>query len=310
MYRVNPCAIVASAPDGSSHNIYFYGGQNLVPYGDQIQYNDMWVLSVPAFTWIEVDAKVGNPPGRAGHSCEVWGRQMIVIGGYVTQELSCDSPGIYVFDITSLEWKTEFTGIGKASKSETGGDLIYHVPQVIHEVIGGSGNGGATVTKPVVGLDSDSPLQTGGGVTYTYSQAGPGYTYIRTITNSDGSFTTTTHVGGTGNGNDVESEGQNIGLIIGTIIGGLAALVILVFLCLFILYKRKIRQMREKKLVQMEGRKLARQSRGRRESAMTASFGSEEVETRSAYDLLLDGTEPNFWGVILSPRRTLRVVNS
>ena len=30
--RVNPCAVVASAPDASSFQIYLYGGQNLVPY--------------------------------------------------------------------------------------------------------------------------------------------------------------------------------------------------------------------------------------------------------------------------------------
>lgn len=30
--RVNPCAVVASAPDASSFQIYLYGGQNLQPY--------------------------------------------------------------------------------------------------------------------------------------------------------------------------------------------------------------------------------------------------------------------------------------
>jgi hypothetical protein len=30
--RVNPCAVIASAPDASSFNIYVYGGQNLQPY--------------------------------------------------------------------------------------------------------------------------------------------------------------------------------------------------------------------------------------------------------------------------------------
>lgn len=30
--RVNPCAVIASAPDASSFNIYLYGGQNLTPY--------------------------------------------------------------------------------------------------------------------------------------------------------------------------------------------------------------------------------------------------------------------------------------
>jgi hypothetical protein len=69
--RVNPCAVAASAPDGSSTNIYLYGGQNLIPYDEQTQYDDMWILTVPSFTWIKVDAADGSPNARAGHSCEV-----------------------------------------------------------------------------------------------------------------------------------------------------------------------------------------------------------------------------------------------
>lgn len=30
--RVNPCAVIASAPDASSFQIYFFGGQNLQPF--------------------------------------------------------------------------------------------------------------------------------------------------------------------------------------------------------------------------------------------------------------------------------------
>ena len=33
--RVNPCAVVASAPDASSFQVYFFGGQNLQPYVGQ-----------------------------------------------------------------------------------------------------------------------------------------------------------------------------------------------------------------------------------------------------------------------------------
>ena len=29
--RVNACAVVAVAPDGSSFNVHMYGGQNLMP---------------------------------------------------------------------------------------------------------------------------------------------------------------------------------------------------------------------------------------------------------------------------------------
>lgn len=34
--RVNPCAVVFSAPDASSFNVYMYGGQNLLPAGEQV----------------------------------------------------------------------------------------------------------------------------------------------------------------------------------------------------------------------------------------------------------------------------------
>lgn len=42
--RVNPCAIVASAPDASSFNIYLWGGQNLQP---AVSSCPMWVRVLP-----------------------------------------------------------------------------------------------------------------------------------------------------------------------------------------------------------------------------------------------------------------------
>ena len=84
--RVNPCAVTAAAPDGSSTQIYMFGGQNLIPAGNQTQYDDMWILSIPSFNWIKVDqdeSKSSKPPARAGHSCHIWDAQMIVVGGYV-----------------------------------------------------------------------------------------------------------------------------------------------------------------------------------------------------------------------------------
>ena len=79
--RVNPCAVAASAADGSSTNIYMYGGQNLQPFDQQTQYGDMWILTVPSFTWIQVDDSTGAPANRAGHACEIWDAQMIIFGG-------------------------------------------------------------------------------------------------------------------------------------------------------------------------------------------------------------------------------------
>lgn len=71
--RVNPCAVIAAAPDGSSYNIYMFGGQNLTPYGNQSQFDDMWILTLPSFTWIEVDQSGQSvPAGRSGQTCNIW----------------------------------------------------------------------------------------------------------------------------------------------------------------------------------------------------------------------------------------------
>lgn len=71
--RVNPCASTASAPDGTSTNIYMFGGQNLIPYGNQTQYDDMWILTLPAFAWIQVDQSGQSVPlGRSGATCNIW----------------------------------------------------------------------------------------------------------------------------------------------------------------------------------------------------------------------------------------------
>src|SRR5262245_8941455 len=100
-----------------------FGGQSLQPAKQQTQYDDMWILSVPSFTWIEVDQSDQSVPyPRAGHACHVWDSQMIVVGGYVGQELSCDSPGIYVFNMSSLQWSDQFTALtGKNALSAWNG---------------------------------------------------------------------------------------------------------------------------------------------------------------------------------------------
>jgi len=118
--RVNPCAAVAAASDGSSYQVHMFGGQNLIPAGNQTQYDDLWILTVPSFTWIQVDQSSQSvPPGRAGHSCQMWDGQMVVVGGYVGDQLSCDSPGIYVFNASSLKWATGFTALSESSNSNS-----------------------------------------------------------------------------------------------------------------------------------------------------------------------------------------------
>jgi len=76
------CMVLASAPDNSSHNLYIYGGIN---EATRTYYDDVYVLSIPSFTWTMVYGE-GNGP-KYGHTCHLVGnRQMLTVGGIADQE--------------------------------------------------------------------------------------------------------------------------------------------------------------------------------------------------------------------------------
>ncbi|KAH7081531.1 hypothetical protein BKA63DRAFT_210760 [Paraphoma chrysanthemicola] len=361
-YRVNPCATVAAAADGSSYNVYMYGGQNLVPAGNQTQKDDMWILSVPSFTWIEVDqAKAGQVPyARAGHSCHVWDGQMISIGGYIDPNLSCESPGIYVFNMTSLEWTDQFTALtgDKAKQAYNGqqnsvgnplaqqanqrgfgasagleGSYGYAVPQPVQQVIGGAAAGGATLTAPIQ-TPSAGPLATGKPQTYT-------------ITGPNGAIITEIASGPSVNNG---SSGPNIGAIVAGVIAGFFAVVAVYFAFCAWIYRKQVQiwknhaamvqtkanNEKQGTLTSSSGGKMSSErppaTLGSSHGAAAGSFDiarGPSAENNTAYggpaedwgrrssegsvhDDLLSGQEPSFWGtrgVLLNPRRSLRVIN-
>lgn len=261
--RVNPCAVVFAAPDASSFNVYLYAGQNLQPYGDQTQYNDLWILTIPSFTWIKVNMdNQSNPPGRAGHSCHAWDGQMIVVGGYVGNEISCDSPGIYVFNASSLEWQNNFNVVagsvapspmepgGAGSGGQSGqsgqednddsgavyaglaGSNGYMVPEAVQSVIGGGPFGSATATTPAAGTPTSGPIATGKPPVFTITQAGS--TIIQTATATPTSNASSNEPANT-------SDGPNVGAIVaGTIAGLLALLAVYLAFCTW-LYRRQLK---------------------------------------------------------------------
>ncbi|KAL6707586.1 hypothetical protein ACN47E_003935 [Coniothyrium glycines] len=365
-YRVNPCTTVAAAPDGSSYNVYMYGGQNLQPAGGQTQKDDMWILSVPSFQWIEVDqgtGSAGKPPARAGHQCHVWDGQMVVLGGYVGQELSCDSPGIYVFNMSSLSWSNQFTALtgekalqaftGKGSNGNplaqqanqrgfgTGagleGSYGYTVPEAVQKVVGGQATGGATLTAPVQ-TATQGPLATGKPQTYT-------------VTGPDGAIITET-VGG-GNASSSGSHGPNIGAIVAGVIAGLFFIVAAYFAFCAYIYRKQVQIWKTHAAMVTSRHNAEKQgtftsSSGKNSSerpphtlgsshggAAAGSFdiarGPSNEHPTTAYTYtgaagewgrrssegsvsedLLGGSEPSFWGtrgVLLNPRRSLRVIN-
>lgn len=232
--RVNPCAIVAAAPDGSSFNVYLYGGQDLVPYGNQTQFSDLWILTVPSFTWIQVDLTgQDNPPARAGHTCNIWDGQIVVVGGYVGTQLACDNPGIYIFNASSLEWVNSFTPASSDDDQESEvlqGSVGYQVPAAIQSVIGGSSNGGATATTPAAGVTA-GPFATGKPPTFTVTESGK--TIIQTSQPTSTSLPKTTSAA-----TNTRAH-TNVGaMVAGVIAGALAILAAYLAFCTWLFRKQ------------------------------------------------------------------------
>ncbi|ORY62475.1 uncharacterized protein BCR38DRAFT_458970 [Pseudomassariella vexata] len=227
--RVNPCAVIFSAPDASSFNIYMYGGQNLLPVAGQTQYTDMWVLTIPSFTWIKVDTNLDDQPAaRAGHTCNARDGQMVVVGGFVGDGIGCDSPGIYNFNASSLQWQDSFTAFEHPAdldpeNSILAGSYRYRVPGVVQSVIGGSSDGGATATTPASGPATGGPFATGKPPVFTITASGS----TATITSPSSS--------GRGSG---ASKG---GLIAACVIAGLAGLLAAYLGFCAWLYRRQVK---------------------------------------------------------------------
>jgi len=233
---------------------------------------------------------------------------MIVIGGYVGQELSCDSPGIYVFNASGASWTKEFIASTAKLNAVLAGPVEYRVPQIVVNVIGGDAYGGARVTKPARAPDQDSPVASGKPGDYKFTTILPHPTgTIAIITNSDGSVTTSTSISGSGgSGGSGSASTPKIGAIVGGAVGGIACLVALVLLGAYIWYRKKIRELRvaSAKIVESNGHSRRLSETGLKENS--GPLGGVEGN-ESAVDL--HGEEPSFWGVLLSPKRSLRVVN-
>lgn len=338
--RVNPCAVAASAADGSSTQVYLYGGQNLIPYGQQKQYEDMWILTIPGFIWIEVDTNEQSvPPARAGHTCNIWNSQLVVVGGYVGQDLSCDSPGIYVFDASELKWQTKYAALEgsndlnrqdsqKDGKGGLSGSYGYRVPKAVQSVIGGDELGKATITAPAID-PTGGPIATGKPITYTLPPGAP--------TGRPGD---PNH--GSGGG------GPNVAAIVaGVIAGCLAVLAAYLGFCTYVyrkqlaLYKQHVAAAQRssdgshygnkmsygwpKEDMSVNDRSVGESSGGATagmtpaaaaahafaasEYARSASGRPGSASASSSTEDLLGGQEPTFLGVMLNPRRSLRVIN-
>ncbi|RPA86400.1 hypothetical protein BJ508DRAFT_372680 [Ascobolus immersus RN42] len=106
--RTGQCYVHATSPDGTSHQTFVYGG---VADDNPAGYDDIYVLSVPSFTWQKVYEHRGTL-ARAGMACTRQGGNMIVAGGKrVMDPTKCDFDyqmmGINIFDMARLKWVSD-----------------------------------------------------------------------------------------------------------------------------------------------------------------------------------------------------------
>lgn len=146
--RIDSCTVLTSAPDNSSHNIFLYGGWDPTATGNNTKYfDDMYVLSLPSFTWIKMFE--GESP-RFGHTCHLAaGRQLLTIGGStqhgnITDTCDWEAESIAVLDLPTMTWGSVFTT----------GYQPYVLSNALVEKLGGTAQGNATLREPASGWAS------------------------------------------------------------------------------------------------------------------------------------------------------------
>ena len=129
---IQQCAVIASAEDNSSHNIYVYiGGPDTALLG-------VFILTLPAFHWVLVDQPPEDDHWRVilTNCLKVHEKHMVLYRGgvYVADNLTCDYEksskrfqGMAIYDMSSLTWTTKVE-----LKNQK-----YLVPEILYAVIGG-----------------------------------------------------------------------------------------------------------------------------------------------------------------------------
>ncbi|KAK8174173.1 hypothetical protein IWX90DRAFT_428951 [Phyllosticta citrichinensis] len=194
---------VVGAQGADSYEIFLYGGWDA---SLQIAYDDIYILSLPAFRWFRISSETTGTP-RSHHTCHTFASQMVVVGGV---DFSLGIPGDWkdpdpwdnglgVFDLNDLEWKTSYNASAAA----------YETPQVVKDWYnrGGAAN---------VSWDSD-------GVQSLFSSA---------LTDSSGSDNST--------GSTSQRSSNHAGAIAGGVVGGVAAVALLAGLAVFMLRRRRV----------------------------------------------------------------------
>lgn len=119
---------MAAAKDGSSYNIYIYGGYDGID--PSAPSDDVYILSIPAFRWFKADTG-STKHARRSHKCaKVYPDQMFVVGGETnSNDYNCLDAGVVrIFNLNTLTWQNKYD---PNSWSE------YKVPSIVTAAIGG-----------------------------------------------------------------------------------------------------------------------------------------------------------------------------
>ncbi|KAI5840416.1 hypothetical protein DFP73DRAFT_558308 [Morchella snyderi] len=229
--RVEACSVVQVAPDKSSFNIYVFGGSVInEPTGS---YNDLWILSLPSFKWIKVyntaDSDDNIAGARTSHTCQIIGnRQMAVIGGASSSSAisQCQTSPLFVFDMSSLSWKSEFDP----------SEAAYVLPKAITDVIGGDEGGNPDKDKNKPSAWTNPAIEkiffTSDGVSTT-SQDSPASS---SSPSSSSSSSGTSDPASSGSSGETKSSTP---AVVGGVVGGLLALLAGVIGFLFMRRRRR-----------------------------------------------------------------------
>ncbi|KAI9820849.1 MAG: hypothetical protein M1832_003482 [Thelocarpon impressellum] len=165
--RYQFCAVGQQASNGNAFDIFMYGGWTGALGEDNVKYDEVYVLTLPAFQWVRV-AYGGTRP-RYGHKCYIVAeRQMLFVGGLDPSQVNTTAvfmtkdnvqQGLGVFDMGALSWMpglsvdpTPYVQNGQLA-------LIYSseakfpstwTDAALAQVMGDTGRGGpSAATRPV-----------------------------------------------------------------------------------------------------------------------------------------------------------------
>lgn len=135
------CAVLAYPDDGSSFNIYYYGGYDGYD-AYSVHSDDVWVLSLPSFTWTKLSTGTAVH-ARAGHACvQPDPATMMIVGGLgqlPSRGFRCLDEFVTFYNLTSGKWLNSYDP-SKYAK--------YGINELITAKIGGNALGGATKLSP------------------------------------------------------------------------------------------------------------------------------------------------------------------